>query len=170
MGRALTAEVSRTQGWISMKRLRPAGQPGAGFVNQCGGRGDVWKAVSNRRLTLKVTHRVRDRESERNYGWALNFETLEGNKRIRRPQERKKKMSIFKDVSWVNNRKCSNIWPQNLSWMCNVTEYFQKAEFLTFVPFQPKDKRKERFIVSLSFIFVKCAVLDWDSIKVFHSI
>lgn len=64
----LSLQRCEEHGAVSMKRLGPAGQPGAGFVNQCGGRGDVWKAVSNRRLTLKVTHRMRDRESERNYG------------------------------------------------------------------------------------------------------
>lgn len=129
----------KNTGLISMKRLESGGHPGAGFVNQCGGRGDVWKAVCNRRLTLNVTQRVRGRESERNYGWALNWEGLEGKKRIRSSQERKKRMSIFKDVSCVHNRKYSGIWPQNLR-LLNVTEYFQKAKFVIFVPFNNRWK------------------------------
>lgn len=88
--RTATAEVWRTQGWVSMKRLGPVEQPWAGSVNWCGGRGDVWKAVGNRSLTLHSDCRARDKESGRACGWALNWEDLERKKRIRTSQERKR--------------------------------------------------------------------------------
>lgn len=87
MGRTLTAEVWRTQGWVSIKRLGPAGQPGAGFVNQCGGR-DVWKAATETWLWKWLTEWGRGTQGET--VWALIWEGLKGKERIRSSQERKR--------------------------------------------------------------------------------
>lgn len=53
-----------------MKRLGPVGQSGPRFVNWCGVREDVWKAVGSRNLTVAVTSS--EGQGVRDWGRTLN--------------------------------------------------------------------------------------------------
>lgn len=92
--RTLTAEVWRTQGCVLVIRLGPAGQSRAGFVERCAGREDVWP-------DLTVTGRIKDGESGKDYVWPLNWEDLEGKKKMRRPQERKRQWGFMR--TWAGS-------------------------------------------------------------------